>query len=134
VQTLQLVAEFVNHFDVIFSADISPDKTLAASFGADQRVRLWDARTGKEIAQWHLSDPTLVYNHHPLRFSQDGRYLLMAGVAQMVVRMDDLSAMAKSRLTRALTPEEKTLFLDDRLTTDLQPIPNHDYTSGAQTR
>jgi WD40 repeat protein len=119
VQSLQLVSEFLNHFDVIFSADISPDKTLAATFGADRCVRLWDAQTSKEVAQWRLANFTVGgYADNTLRFSENGFHLLLDGFPRMTVRLDDLRAIAKSRLTRTLTPEEWATFIDERMTLD----------------
>jgi hypothetical protein len=46
----QLIGVFQGHRDSLFAARISPDGTLLATGGYDQRVMLWDIASGKSLA------------------------------------------------------------------------------------
>ena len=69
------------HTGRVVTVDFSPDGTLIASGGEDNRVKLWDARTGLEIRTWKGLDvePNAAGVHaSAVQFSPDGK-LLAAG-------------------------------------------------------
>ena len=44
-----LVSKFSGHRDTLYTAVLSPDKSLLATAGYDRRIILWDTSTGKEL-------------------------------------------------------------------------------------
>lgn len=93
------------HIGSAWDAAFNPAGDLLATLGFDGAVRLWDAATGEEL----LAIPG--ENNGPdLGFSPDGRSLAVTSgsgkVIVYAVHLDDLQALARSRLTRSLTPAE----------------------------
>jgi hypothetical protein len=95
------------------SGDLSPDKKLAATYGLDDRVRLWEAPGGREITHWKIPDR---YRRPPLRFSEDGASLDCPDGQRRIVDVGRLISLAKTRVFRALSPVERRLFLGERET------------------
>lgn len=98
------------HTGSAWDAAFSPAGDLLATLGFDGAVRLWDAATGEEL----LAIPG--ENNGPdLGFSPDGRFLAVTSgsgkVIVYAVHLDDLLALARSRLTRSLTPAECQRYL-----------------------
>jgi len=59
----------------------SADGTRVISAGADLRLRIWDAATGRQLREWKTSNPSYYHfgvQRPPLDISNDGRLLLMA--------------------------------------------------------
>ena len=108
--TGELKFKLTGHSACVGELAFSPDSARLASSSPDQTTRIWDLSTGQEV----LTLPQgAIYSH--LAFSPDGTRLASAnvhGALQVyLVRMEDLVALAKSRLTRSLTSEECQQYL-----------------------
>jgi WD40 repeat protein len=92
---------------VAFSADGS----RLATTGGDGQVKVWDAATGTELL--NLSGHTS--SIWAVAFNREGSRLATASldgtVRVFALRLEDLIALARSRVTRALTTEECQRFL-----------------------
>ena len=89
----------------------SPDGTRLATSSRDVTAKLWDATTGQEVLTL-ASDDRL--GLHSLAFSPDGKWLATggdAGTRVYVLPLEDIMAVARSRVTRSLTTEECRKFL-----------------------
>jgi WD40 repeat protein len=84
----------------------SPDGRLIATSSTDGTTRVWNATTGENI----LLLPTAGF----VSFLPDGKRLAIgnaSGEYIFVLPIDDLVALAKSRLTRTLTTDECQQYL-----------------------
>jgi WD40 repeat protein/DNA-binding SARP family transcriptional activator len=105
------VYTFRGHSSPVWRVVFSRDGTRLASGSTDQTAMVWDPTTGArlQILPGHSSG---VYG---LAFSPDGTRLLTAsddGTARVyLLKIDELMALAKSRLTRTWTLEECQQFL-----------------------
>lgn len=72
---------FVGHTDMVFNATFSPDGTRALTAGADFTARLWDTRTGAELARYESPDSP-IFN---ARYSPDGRRIAAAPAQEIVI-------------------------------------------------
>jgi len=108
--TMEIIGEFPWHFASVMSGDLAPDKKLAATHGLDDRVRLWEAPGGREITHWQVPD------HYPrrLRFSEDGDSLYWSDGQRLIINVEQLISLAKTRVFRELDPAERRLFLGER--------------------
>jgi WD40 repeat protein len=92
----------------LFGVTFSPDGKTIATAGTD--AKLWDALTGKELLT--LRAPN---GFTSVAFSPDGSQLAAAsrdGTNRIyLLRIDDLMALAKQRVTRELTMEECKEYL-----------------------
>ncbi len=100
----------VGHTGSVWDAAFNPAGNRVATLSWDGTARLWDAATGEEL----LVIPG--ENNGPdLEFSPDGRFLATTSGSGAVfvyaVHLDDLLALARSRLTRSLTQAECQRFL-----------------------
>ncbi|TAH51625.1 MAG: hypothetical protein EYC68_09685 [Chloroflexota bacterium] len=89
----------------------SPDgKLLATAQLGENGAKLWDAATGAEVLTL-TGNPIFT---HSIAFSPDGSRLAVAtdeDIRVLLIRADDLIALAKTRATRSLTPEECRRYL-----------------------
>jgi WD40 repeat protein len=94
-----------------FGVPFSPDGRLLATASQDGTAKIWDAETGQELLT--LFGPP--HGLHDVAFSPDNRYLAAAGmdgtVRFYILPVNELIALAESRLTRSLTDEECQQFL-----------------------
>jgi WD40 repeat protein len=91
--------------------EFSPDGKQLATASMDGTADVWDAMTGQRLL--HLTDhtgPVLA-----ARFSPDGTRLTTGSADQTVrihaLRIEELVALARSRLTRSLTTDECRQYL-----------------------
>src|SRR5262249_20421982 len=111
--TMEVIGEFPWHFAAVMSGDLSPDRKLAASYGLDGWVRLWEAPGGREITHWKMPDD---YPCRRLRFSEDGSSLYCSDGRRLIVSMEQLISLATTRVFRELGPAERRRFLGERET------------------
>jgi WD40 repeat protein len=110
------------HGGIVYSLAFSPDSKRLASAGADETVKVWDISNeggGLYEAKETSRQPLTLFGHsgaiHRVAFSPDGRRLATAGEdgtsRVYALPIEDLMAIAKSRVTRRLTTEECKRFL-----------------------
>jgi dipeptidyl aminopeptidase/acylaminoacyl peptidase len=110
---LELRADLGNPYGVRFN----PDGSLVITGGDDGAAHVWDATSGAPMARIR-SDPLDVV---AAAFAADGRHIVMAnrraGVTthrcEMCGSTDEVLALARSRVTRDLTPAERLTFLHE---------------------
>jgi WD40 repeat protein len=96
------------HTSTIYGLAFSADGTRLATGSTDATVKLWNVATGQEL----LTLPGNIM----VAFSPDGTRLVTGSrddktLLMYVLQIDDLIALAKSRLTRSLTTEECQQYL-----------------------
>jgi WD40 repeat protein len=88
----------------------SPDGKTIATASLDNTAKLWDALTGKELLTLHAPDGLT-----SVAFSPAGSQIAVAsrdGTARIyLLKIEDLVALAKQRVTRSLTTEECQQYL-----------------------
>ncbi len=99
-----------SHAASVFDVTFSGDGKFLATASADKTVKVWEAATGKELLT--LSAPRPLSG---VAFSPDGSQIAAAGrdgtTRIYLLRIQDLIALAKSRLTRTWTVEECKTYL-----------------------
>ena len=103
------------HQDTVNAVAFSPDGRWVATGSDDKTARVFEAATGKERSRLELNRPV-----RALWLSRDGRQLLTVShaasgldlvLASHLLRPEDLTHEACSRLTRNLTSEEWKQYL-----------------------
>ncbi|MCB1279045.1 c-type cytochrome domain-containing protein, partial [Prosthecobacter sp.] len=109
-----LQQSFEGHLDAAYALAVSPDGKLIATGAYDQKIRLWDAMTGKEVA--------LLKGHNGavngLSFRPDGKVLASASADRTVKlwsipggqRLDTHSQPTKEQTSVVFSADGKTLF------------------------
>jgi len=106
-----LVHVLAGHSAGVFDLDFSADGRLLASASFDLLGKIWDVQSGEEVAtlQGHAGRVIGV------AFSPDGGQVATGGedgtVRLYAVRVEDLVALARSRVTRSLTRQEREKYL-----------------------
>ncbi|HYN89527.1 MAG TPA: hypothetical protein VER55_13415, partial [Ardenticatenaceae bacterium] len=101
---------FSAHSEMVTGVVFSPDGERLATSGWDGLAKLWDSTSGEEILTLYGDGARL----HSLAFTPDGYYVATAGdtgVRVYVLRVGELIALARSRLTRSLTTAECQTYL-----------------------
>ncbi|MEJ2600221.1 MAG: hypothetical protein P8Z00_17940, partial [Anaerolineales bacterium] len=111
VKTSEKLHLLTGHAGLGLRVTFSNNGTRLASVSFDRLAKVWDAETGKELASLYGN----ASNVFGASFSPNGSQLATAGADGTIriytLRIDDLIALAKSRLTRSLTDEECRMFL-----------------------
>jgi WD40 repeat protein len=109
--TGEAVLVFSAHSKPIQSLAFSPDGQLLATASLDGTARLWDPATGTETLTLQGQNSLL----SSVAFSPSGTHLAVAGDRAIhiypMLAIDDLVALARSRVTRGLTAEECQHYL-----------------------
>ena len=97
------------HEGMVLSVVYSPDGARIVT-GSDNAAKVWDANTGQELMTLTGHDDwvnSAVYSPDGKRIATAGRH----GIVQVYTTdMDELLEIAKSRVTRQLTAEEKEKY------------------------
>jgi WD40 repeat protein/DNA-binding SARP family transcriptional activator len=109
----QLGALLVGDAEPFNDVTFAPDGQSIASAGTDGIVRLWNPDSGEELTALRGHSGTV----DQVQFSPDGRWLASSadedGVRVWALRTGDLLDIARSKVTRDLTPAECEQYLPD---------------------
>jgi len=107
----EFILELGIHPPQVNDLAFSPDGKRLATASIDGTVKIWDAISRRELLT--LSSPTGLILR--VAFSPDGRRLASLAddgtLRVYAIQIDDLLALARSRLTRSLTTEECQQYL-----------------------
>jgi WD40 repeat protein/DNA-binding SARP family transcriptional activator len=102
---------FKGHTSTVFSLDISLDGKRLATASTDGTVKLWDTATGEELVTLP-GNPTVAFSPDGTRLVTGSRGPKERGLLRFyLLHIEDLIALAHSRLTRQLTTEECQKYL-----------------------
>jgi WD40 repeat protein len=111
VKTGENLHVLTGHAGLGLRVTFSNDSTRLASVSFDRLAKVWDVTTGEELASLYGN----ASNVYSASFSLDGSQLVTSGadgsIRFYLLEMEDLIALAKSRLTRTLTEPECQKYL-----------------------
>jgi WD40 repeat protein len=122
--TGEQLLELRGHTNAVTSIAFSTDGSRIATVSRDGTAKLWDAATGNELLTFTGDGSGL----NDLAFSPDGKLLAAGGdngVRVYLLQLDDLIALARTRVTRELSGDEcqKYLHLDRSACTPANIVP-----------
>ena len=122
--TGQQLLELRGHTNGVTSIAFSVDGSRIATVSRDGTAKLWDSATGNELLTFAGDGAEL----NDLSFSPDGKLLATGGdngVRVYLLQLDDLIALARTRVTRGLTSDEclKYLHLDQSTCAPATVVP-----------
>jgi WD40 repeat protein/transcriptional regulator with XRE-family HTH domain len=100
---------FRGHNGPVLKAAFSPDGRRVATVSLDRTVKVWDTARGQEVLTL-LTDSS----GFGLAYTPDGTRLVVggsAGIRVYLMRIEDMMALAGTRVTRMLTTDECQTFL-----------------------
>jgi WD40 repeat protein/basic membrane lipoprotein Med (substrate-binding protein (PBP1-ABC) superfamily) len=101
---------FTGHTGAVVGIAFSPDGRRIVTASRDGKAKIWDAGSGQELLTFSGDGSGL----NQVAFSPDGTRLVTAGDAGLhvyLLKIDDLAALARSRVRRLLTAEECQKYL-----------------------
>jgi len=107
--THSLIRSFTGHKDAIYSMAISPDDMILATGSYDQKIKLWDAETGKELKTLSGHNGCVF----SLVFRPDGKILASAGADRTVKLWDVASGDRRDTLSQPLKEVYAVAFSPD---------------------
>ncbi len=111
------------HIGSVLSIQWSADGSKLATAGKDETTRVWAADTGRELLTLHGHQGSVL----SLAWSPDGKRLASAGDDKIVqvyaVDLIELLRLVRSRITRNLTSEECSLYLNTDRCPTLPEVP-----------
>jgi WD40 repeat protein/basic membrane lipoprotein Med (substrate-binding protein (PBP1-ABC) superfamily)/transcriptional regulator with XRE-family HTH domain len=120
-QTGQELFTLAGHTDAATGVAFSPDGKRVATVGRDGGAKLWDASTGLEALALPGGNAALT----GVAFSPDGKRLVVSGeggARVYLLDVDDLAALARTRVTRLLSVEECQEYLHGVSSACAQPF------------
>jgi WD40 repeat protein len=113
-----LLVKLQGHAGDVEAADISRDGRFAVTGSDDRTVRVWETATGEELVVFRGHSDDL----QSVAFSSDGKFVVSAGEDEtariyscdLCISFDQLLDLARSRVTRQLTPLERATYLHER--------------------
>lgn len=109
----EIATELSGHADGVESAAFSPDGKFILTVSKDKTAQLWEASTGRSIA--------LLDEVENAAFSPDGRLIattkwdktVQIYACEVCGSIEELLALAPTRVTRGLTKEERNRYLSE---------------------
>lgn len=113
VQTGKKLQILTGHAGLVLRLTFNSDGTRLASASFDRFAKVWDVTSGEELTSLYGN----ASNVFGVSFSPDGNQLATAGADETIrtytLQIEDLVALAYSRLTRTLTADECQKYLHE---------------------
>jgi len=100
------LAVFKGHDAAVTCAALDAAGKRLVTAGLDRTVRVWDVRTGEELARLRWQNEFM----QDVAFTPDGRRVVVRGPGLTQLWDLDILAVAQSRLPRTLTEEERRRY------------------------
>jgi WD40 repeat protein len=123
-ETLAEVRRLTGHSGMVTECAFSPHGHRLASASLDGTAKLWDVETGQELMSLSSGSGQGLWT---VAFSPDGKVLATGddeAIRLYLVELPDLVALARSRLSRELTPAECQRHLPHRACPAPQGAPS----------